>query len=117
MVCARDHRLHAQRQGWIGRGIIALALLLATWLGAPRDAAAWWNTDWTYREKITIDPGPKGAALSEDVGRMPLLLRLHDGNFQFLEAKDDGSDLRVIAGDDKTPLKFHIESYDGVLGV
>ncbi len=117
MVCAMDGRLHPRRQGWIGRGIVALALLLATWLGAPRDAAAWWNSDWTYREKITIDAGPKGAALSEDPGRMPLLLRLHDGNFQFLEAKEDASDLRVIAGDDKTPLKFHIESYDGVLGV
>src|SRR5215469_13893388 len=117
MLCATNVRPHPRRQGWIRRGVVALALFLATWIAAPRDAAAWWNTDWTYREKITIDAGPKGAALGEDVGRMPLLLRLHDGNFKFIEAKDDGSDLRVIAGDDKTPLKFHVESYDGVLGV
>ncbi|MDP1634876.1 MAG: DUF2341 domain-containing protein, partial [Gallionellaceae bacterium] len=39
-------------------------------------------------------------------------LRLHTGNFAFAEAKPDGSDLRVTAGDDKTPLRFHLEKYD-----
>ncbi len=101
--------------GWMskpGLGLLLLGLLLF-----PHAAKAWWNDDWTYRKQITIDAGAKGAGLVEDAGRMPLLLRLHDGNFDFTNAKDDGSDLRFIADDDKTPLKFHIESYDGTLGI
>ena len=45
---------------------------------------------------------------------VPLLVRLHTGNFQFVDAKPDGTDLRFIAADDKTPLKFHIEKFDGL---
>jgi biopolymer transport protein ExbB len=44
-----------------------------------------------------------------------VLIRLHAGNFKFESAKEDGSDLRIVAGDDKTPLKFHIEKYDPLL--
>src|SRR5262249_15112650 len=41
------------------------------------------------------------------------------GNFDFVSAKQDGSDLRVVAGDDKTPLQFWIERFDSIneLGV
>src|SRR6202012_1351446 len=67
--------------------------------------------------QITVDAGPKGGALPGDAGRIPLLVRLHDGNFKFTDAKDDGSDIRFVAGDDKTPLKFHLDMYDGLLGV
>ena len=84
---------------------------------APTAAHAWWNDDWSYRKKITIDASAKGAALTEDPGRIPLLIRLHDGNFKFDEAKDDGSDLRFVAADDKTPLKYHIEKFDPVFGL
>src|SRR3546814_8064565 len=33
------------------------------------------------------------------------------GNFSFKEVKADGSDLRFVAGDDRTPLKFSIEKW------
>ena len=41
-------------------------------------------------------------------------VRLHSGNFDFVAAKEDGSDLRFVAGDDKTPLKYSVERFDGV---
>ena len=45
--------------------------------------------------------------------RPPVLVRLHVGNFgYFADTKPDGADVRFIAGDDKTPLAFHIESWD-----
>ena len=88
-----------------------LCALLAAVIFSPQQAQAWWNGDWSYRTKITIAAG-KGAG-----ERMPVLVRLHDGNFKFTDAKEDGSDLRFVAGDDKTPLKFHIESYDNLLGI
>jgi hypothetical protein len=46
-----------------------------------------------------------------------VLVRLHSGNFSFSDAQDNGADLRFVGSDDKTPLTFHIESYDPLLGV
>ncbi len=95
-----------------------LFLLMAVMLGVlPGIANAWWQNDWSYRKAITIDAGPKGANLTESAGRVPLLIRLHSGNFQFDGVADNGADIRFVAADDKTPLNYHIEQYDAMLGV
>ncbi|WP_233839409.1 DUF2341 domain-containing protein [Paraburkholderia sp. ZP32-5] len=83
----------------------------------PGVANAWWQNDWSYRKSITIDATPKGANISAQAGRVPLLIRLHSGNFQFDGLEDNGADIRFVAADDKTPLNYHIEQYDAVLGV
>src|SRR5689334_13782659 len=93
--------------------LLVVAALAALW---PGPAAAWWNDQWSLRKKITIDTGPSGAAISDPIGATPVLVRLHVGNFRFGTAKDDGGDLRFVAGDDKTPLKHHVEKYDSLLG-
>ena len=95
---------------------LLLALLLPLLAPAPA-SAAWWQTDWSYRRQITIDTTPKGANIADPAGRVPVLIRLHSGNFSFGDAQDNGADLRFIAADDKTPLAFHIESFDPLLGV
>ncbi|CAH0348276.1 MAG: DUF2341 domain-containing protein [Sphingobium sp.] len=85
-------------------GVIAsVALLSAT------PAFAWGQNDFAYRTKISLDAGAAG--LTGKVARAPVLIRLHSGNFSFKDVKADGSDLRFIAGDDRTPLKFHIEKW------
>jgi biopolymer transport protein ExbB len=89
-----------------------LGIAAAFILSSP--AQAWWNNDWTLRKKITIDASPAGGAISDPIGPAPVLIRLAD--FNFGAAKEDGSDIRLIAGDDKTPLAFHIEKYDSLLG-
>ena len=44
---------------------------------------------------------------------VPVLVRLSLANFSyFADTKPDGSDFRLVASDDKTPLKFHFEKYD-----
>jgi biopolymer transport protein ExbB len=91
-------------------GIVALLSL------SPSPAKAWWNDEWQLRKKITIDASASGANITDPIGTAPVLIRLHVGNFRFSQAKDDGSDLRFVAGDDKTPLKHHIEKYDSLLG-
>ncbi|PKO59065.1 MAG: DUF2341 domain-containing protein, partial [Betaproteobacteria bacterium HGW-Betaproteobacteria-18] len=68
--------------------------------------------DWQHKQKTLIDTTVDGVELKQGVTQLPLALRLHTGNFPFAEAKPDGSDLRVTAGDGKTPLRFHIEKYD-----
>lgn len=76
----------------------------------PLTAHAEWNEAWTARSKVTVDASVASAA----VENVPVALRLHSGNFSFLDAKPDGSDLRFIAADDKTELKYHIEKFDGL---
>jgi biopolymer transport protein ExbB len=82
----------------------------------PSPAKAWWNDDWQLRKKITIDASASGANITDPIGAAAILIRLHLGNFRFGSAKEDGSDLRFVAGDDKTPLKHHIEKFDSLLG-
>ncbi len=77
-------------------------------------AQAWWNNDWTLRKKITIDLSANGGAINDPIGTPPVLLRLADLNFS--AAREDGSDIRVIAADDKTPLPFHVEKFDPLMG-
>jgi len=77
--------------------------------------ASWWNKDWSYRKQITVDTTAAGAGLTSGLQDVPVLVRLHTGNFTyFLDMKSDGSDLRFIAGDDKTPLKYHVEKFDPI---
>jgi biopolymer transport protein ExbB len=88
---------------------ILLPLLL---LLAASPAHAWWNADWTARRSFTLNTTDAGAAVKETQTNVPVLIRLHMGNFDFLGANPDGSDLRFVAGDDKTPLNFQIEKFD-----
>jgi biopolymer transport protein ExbB len=82
----------------------------------PSSAQAWWNDEWQLRKKINIDASATGANITDPIGTAPTLVRLHVGNFRFSLAKDDGSDIRFVGADDKTPLKHHIEKYDSLLG-
>jgi biopolymer transport protein ExbB len=107
---ATTMRARAEKAACLLFGLV-VALLLAT---SP--ARAWWNDDWQLRKKITIDASASGANITESIGTSPMLVRLHPGNFRFSSAKEDGSDLRFVAGDDKTPLKHHVEKYDALLG-
>jgi biopolymer transport protein ExbB len=101
------------------RFLILVCALCLAWL--PRITlaadAGWWNDDWSFRKEITLDTSAKGANLSQGAGRVPLLIRLHSGNFQFDGVAQNGNDLRFIGSDGKTPLNYQIESFDPVLGV
>jgi Biopolymer transport proteins len=83
----------------------------------PGVAAAWWNDDWSTRKSITLDTSGSGAAVSEPIGRVPVLVRLHDGVFPFGQALESGDDLRFVAADDERPLAFHLEGFDPLLGL
>lgn len=100
--------------------------ILLTWLIAmiaftspaiAQDNAGWWNKDWPYRKAVTVDTSPSGANLSGAIGRTVLLVRLHNGNFTFADALENGADLRIVDSDGKTPLPFHIERFDAANGI
>lgn len=84
-------------------------LLLAVFLLSAGLSHAEWNADWPVRNKVSINPQALG--LNEPA---VALMRLHSGNFDFTNVNIDGSDIRVIAADDKTELKFYVEKFDAV---
>ena len=92
--------------------LLAGILVLLT---VSTEAGAWWNEQWTVRKKITLDTTAAGGAITDPIGTTTVLVRLYEGNFQFGTAREDGSDIRFVAADDKTPLKYHIEKYDSTL--
>jgi len=91
--------------------------LLVTLIGLAlsSNALAWWNDDWTQRKEITLDTTAAGADIATPLTEPQVLVRLSSGNFpQFFSVRDNGADLRFLAGDDQTPLRFHIERFDPV---
>lgn len=98
----------------INRIVIALVLGLLL----PHSASAWWDADWAFRKPLTLDATAAGAGTTTSLADTAVLVRLHVGNFgYFADAQPDGADIRFIAGDDKTPLAFHVESWDPTAGM
>jgi len=93
--------------------IAALLAIAAALIPMAASAATWWNNDWKYRKEISLDLSPTGADVAGTPLEVPVLIRLSLANFSYFnDTKPDGSDFRIVAGDDKTPLKFHFEKYD-----
>lgn len=98
-----------------------LLLLIALLMGMHTPAFAadegWWNKEWSYRKAVTVDTSPTGTNVSGPIGRTVVLIRLHSGNFTFADAMPNGADIRMVDSDNKTPLSFHIDRYDGTSGI
>lgn len=95
----------------LAAGLLSLVFSVMALGASP--ATGWWNESWTFRKELTLDLSAAGANIPENATDVPLLVRLSAGNFPyFADAKPDGSDLRFIAADNKTALKFHIEKFD-----
>jgi biopolymer transport protein ExbB len=93
--------------------IAALIAIGAALIPMAASAATWWNNDWKYRKEISLDLSATGADVAGTPLDVPVLIRLSLANFSYFnDTKPDGSDFRIVAGDDKTPLKFHFEKYD-----
>lgn len=91
---------------------LRVAMILASGLAACAPArAGWWDKAWTARAAVTVEAS--GAA---NDGTVPVLVRLHSGNFDFSALREDGADLRFVATDDKTVLAHRIERIDALLG-
>src|SRR5260370_27598174 len=63
-----------------------------------------------FRSKITLDMTSTGTVISDPIGTSAILIRLHDGDFQFANGKDDGSDLRFVARSEEhtSELQSHL---------
>jgi Biopolymer transport proteins len=100
--------------GKMGRWIFGLC---AAAVVASQAAFAWADKDWQYRKEVVVDTTPSGASVTAELRNFPVLIRLDSSSFNFDDAKQDGSDIRFYAADDKTALSFKIDSFDAKTGL
>lgn len=69
-------------------------------------AGSWFNEDWRYRQKITINPDPAGNDLvPSQQNHFPVLIKITDQNNSiFGNALSNGDDILFTASDGTTKL-------------
>lgn len=98
----------------IGRWFQVVTVLMILSATVTAQADEWWNEQWQYRRKLTFDASPTGADIKSNLADLPVLVRLHAGNFNFANSSDTGEDIRFVSADGKVLLKHHIEKYDPI---
>jgi len=102
-------------KGWHKAAITALVALLllavvSPFLPQPVRASpdpSWWNTDWGYRKKLTLD----NSGQAENLVNFPALVKLTPSNFTYANCESDGKDIRFVDADDSTTLDYHFEQW------
>jgi hypothetical protein len=71
--------------------------------------AGWWDTDWTYRQKITIDKDK----VPSNQSNFPVFVDLSDMDAAFhTNVKSDGGDIRVTLADGTTQVPLDMVEYN-----
>jgi hypothetical protein len=74
---------------------------------------AWYDPDWLYRQKITIDH----TLVAEDLTDFPVLITHAVVQASlFSHARSDGADIVVTAADETNRLKRELVTYDALAG-
>jgi len=81
--------------------------------GAYSTACDWYDTDWGYRQKITVS---KDMTLNTDQADFPLLVKIPVGNQVFAKAQSSGQDILFTLSDRTTKLYHEIEKFDTAAG-
>ncbi len=91
------------------------ALVISILLMPSLSFADWWNADWAYKKKISLDKVALQQTGSSPDAKAVALVRLHTGNFSyFLDVAEGAADLRFVAGDHVTELAYSIEKFDAI---
>lgn len=69
------------------------------------------NPLWKYTRRIILNTSQSGAGVNGTAYGFPVLIRLNAGNFDFSQARNDGSDLKFIGRASKS-LPFEIERWN-----
>lgn len=67
----------------------------------------WWNSNWGYARKITIN----SSDIDSDLTNFPVLVYLNSSRIDWTKVQDDLDDLRFVWNDNSTVLKYEIEDY------
>ena len=87
--------------------LIVLALSLFWSSPKPVNALTWWNTDWNYKMKLTIDHTKVGADLTD----FPVLVYLNSSRINWSHVRDNLKDIRFIDSTETTELFAELENY------
>lgn len=82
-----------------------------TWADYRIHLDPWWNTEWEYRKKITIDHTQVEATLTN----FPVLIKTVDADLRD-NAQSDGDDITFINYDNTTQYNHEIEYYNNATG-
>jgi hypothetical protein len=66
---------------------------------------------WNYSQQLALNTSKSGADIQGTVTNFPVLVRLTESNFDFSQARDNGSDIR-FKKPDELPLAYEIERWD-----
>jgi hypothetical protein len=77
-------------------------------------SASWYDTDWQYRKKITIDKDQVGGSGSHS--NFPVLVRLSSDSDLSSHAQADGDDILFTSSNGTTKLDHEIEKYTSGTG-
>jgi hypothetical protein len=103
-ICQQGKERYSRcRKRWIAAALIAL---LALFSFATSAQAAWYDSNWQYRKKLTIDYTKVGATLSH----FPVLVSLSSDSDLAAHARSDGYDILFTSSDGTTKLDHEIES-------
>lgn len=69
---------------------------------------------WRCYRALQLDTSPAGANVAGDVANFPVAIALSAANFDFKQAKPDGSDVRFAADKDGPLLAHTVEHWDAV---
>ena len=72
-------------------------------------ADAWWDTEWTYRQPVTINNSSNANNLTNY--QVKISLTSADADF-WAHVADDGSDIRILDSDDAVGLNHWVKSFD-----
>ena len=89
------------------KNAIGIALILLNLSAVAQDPSAW-----RYSAQIKFNTSSSGANVSGDVKQFPVAITLNKANFNFNQAKPDGSDLRFSEDPAGADLPFSIEHWD-----
>jgi hypothetical protein len=88
--------------------VLASTLVFLSLAMAQDVFAAWYDSDWLYRQKITLSSSVTDA----DLSGVPYLIEITDaGNALFTRAQPDGDDVLFTASDGVTKLNHEIETF------
>lgn len=78
--------------------------------GGPGGLLAWWDTNYLYRRKITIN----NSASTENLVNFPLRVSLStaNSNVDYSKTQNSGQDIRFVDSDDATVLDHDIELWN-----
>ena len=108
--CQQGRKSHScGRVGWT---VAALVVVLTLFGIATSAHAAWYNSNWQYRKKLTIDYNEVGATLTN----FPVLVSLSSDTDLAADAQDDNDDILFTGSNGTTKLDHEIEYFNGTTG-